>query len=151
MEVVRKPKELTAKDKLRANVAKNCLIVTLMSLDLGYGSILERYQRECNSTPPELNSVTLTEEELLTHMNVVTFLYGLVMAIWHASLWISIVLRECSVACDSGPVWFVSHSCQSSRTNHPKTTALTGDAGETLCCSCVILAITRGERKVLVT
>ena len=69
MEVVRKPKELTVKDKMQANVAKNCLIVTLMSLDLGYGSILERYQRECNSTPPELNSVTLTEEELLSHMN----------------------------------------------------------------------------------
>ena len=69
MEVVRRPKELTAKDKMRANVAKNCLIVTLMSLDLGYGSILERYQRECNSAPPELNSVTLTDEELLAHMN----------------------------------------------------------------------------------
>ena len=63
MEVVRKPKELTAKDKMRANVAKNCLIFTLMSLDIGYGSILEHYQRECNSTPPELNSVTLTDEE----------------------------------------------------------------------------------------
>ena len=49
MEVVRKPKELTAKEKMRVNVAKNCLIVTLMSLDVGYGSILERYQRECNS------------------------------------------------------------------------------------------------------
>ena len=69
MEVVRKPKELSAKDKMKANVAKNCLIVTLMSLDIGYGSILERHQRECNSTPPELNSVTLTDEELLTHMN----------------------------------------------------------------------------------
>ena len=33
MEVVRKPKELSAKDKVRANVAKNCLIVTLMSLE----------------------------------------------------------------------------------------------------------------------
>ena len=69
MGVVRKPKELTAKDKMRVNVAKNCLIVTLMSLDLGYGAILERYQRECNSTPPELNSVTLTEEEVLTYVN----------------------------------------------------------------------------------
>ena len=70
MELVRKPKELTAKDKMRANVAKNCLIVTLMSLDIGYGSILERHQRECNSTPPELNSVTLlTDEELLTYVN----------------------------------------------------------------------------------
>ena len=51
MEVVRKTKELTAKDKMRANVTKNCLIVTLMSLELGYGDTLERYQREGNSTP----------------------------------------------------------------------------------------------------
>ena len=69
MEVVRKPKELTAKDKMRANVAKNCLIVTLMSLDLGYGAILVRYQREGNSAPPELNSVALTEKEVLTCVN----------------------------------------------------------------------------------
>ena len=69
MGVVRKPKELTAKDKIRANVAKNCLIVTLTSLDIGYGHILERYQKECKVTLPELNSVTLTDEELLTYMN----------------------------------------------------------------------------------
>ena len=69
MEVVRKPKDLTAKDKMRANVVKNCLIVTLMSLDLGYGAVLERYQRECNSTPLELNSIALTEEEVLTYVN----------------------------------------------------------------------------------
>ena len=31
--VLRRPRELTAKDKFRANVAKNCLIVTLMSLE----------------------------------------------------------------------------------------------------------------------
>ena len=41
-----KPRELTAKEKVKANVAKNCLIVTLMSLELGYGSISERYQQE---------------------------------------------------------------------------------------------------------
>ena len=69
MEVMRRPKELTARDKMRANVAKNCLIVTLMSLELGYGSILERYQQERNVAPPELNSVVLTEEELSTRMN----------------------------------------------------------------------------------
>ena len=39
-----------------------------MSLNVGYGSILERYQRECNSAPPELNSVALTDEEVLTHI-----------------------------------------------------------------------------------
>ena len=50
-------------------MAKNCLIVTLMSLDLGYGAILERYQRECDSTPPELNSNALTEEEVLTYVS----------------------------------------------------------------------------------
>ena len=49
MAIVRKPRELTAKDKVKANVAKNCLIVTLMSLELGYGAILERYQQEGES------------------------------------------------------------------------------------------------------
>ena len=49
MATMRKPRELTAKEKVKANVAKNCLIVTLMSLELGYGSILERYQQEGES------------------------------------------------------------------------------------------------------
>ena len=33
-----------AKEKARARVAKNCLFVTLMSLNAGYGSLVERYQ-----------------------------------------------------------------------------------------------------------
>ena len=45
VEVMQKPKELQAKDKARARVAKNCLIVTLMSLNVGYGSLIERYQK----------------------------------------------------------------------------------------------------------
>ena len=49
MAAMSKPRELTARDKVKANVAKNCLIVTLMSLELGYGSILERYQQESKS------------------------------------------------------------------------------------------------------
>ena len=49
MAVMSRPKELTTRDKKRANVAKNCLLVTLMSLELGYGSILERYQQERDS------------------------------------------------------------------------------------------------------
>ena len=69
MEVTRRPKELTARDKMRANVAKNCLIITLMSLEVGYGSVLERYQQERNMSPPELNSVILTDEELSTRLN----------------------------------------------------------------------------------
>ena len=60
VEVMRRPKELTARDKMRANVAKNCLIVTLMSLELGYGSILECYQQERNRASPALSSVILT-------------------------------------------------------------------------------------------
>ena len=57
-------------------MAKNCLIVTLMSLELGYGAILERYQQEGESiaqryeqprseSRPTLNSVLLTDEEFL--------------------------------------------------------------------------------------
>ena len=68
-----KPREFK---KVKANVAKNCLIVTLMSLELGYGSILKRYQQEGESiaqryeqprseSKPTLNSVLLTDEEFL--------------------------------------------------------------------------------------
>ena len=67
--VMSRPKELTARDKVRANMAKNCLIVTLMSLELGYGSILERYQQERNMSSPVLSSVFLTDEELFVRVN----------------------------------------------------------------------------------
>ena len=61
-------------------MAKNCLIVTLMSLELGYGSILERYRQEGESivqryeqprseSRPVLNSVLLTDEEFLVRRN----------------------------------------------------------------------------------
>ena len=36
MAAMSRPRELTAREKVKA--AKNCLIVTLMSLELGYGS-----------------------------------------------------------------------------------------------------------------
>ena len=76
MAAMSKPRDLTAREKMRANVAKNCLIVTLMSLEVGYGSILERYQQEGESiaqryeqshsdSRPTLNSVHLTDEEYL--------------------------------------------------------------------------------------
>ena len=65
MEVIG-PKELTTRDKMSAKVAKNCLIVALMSLELGSGSILERYQQERNMASPVLSSVILTDEELST-------------------------------------------------------------------------------------
>ena len=75
MAAMSRPRELTVKDKVKANMAKNCLIVTLMSLELGYGSILERYQQESKSiveryqharseSSPVLNSILLTDEEL---------------------------------------------------------------------------------------
>ena len=67
VEVMQKPKELQAKDKARARVAKNCLIVTLMSLNVGYGSLIERYQSANSSTLPVLNSVILTDEEVFTY------------------------------------------------------------------------------------
>ena len=80
MAAMSKPRELTAREKMKANMAKNCLIVTLMSLELGYGSILERYQQESQSiveryqqarsvSKPVLNSVFLTDEELVARRN----------------------------------------------------------------------------------
>ena len=76
MAAMSRPRELTAREKVKASMAKNCLIATLMSLELGYGSILERYQQESKSileryqhvrseSSPVLNSVLLTDEELL--------------------------------------------------------------------------------------
>ena len=61
-------------------MAKNCLIVTLMSLELGYGSILERYHQESQSiveryqhgsseSSPVLNSILLTDDELSARRN----------------------------------------------------------------------------------
>ena len=49
MAAMSRPRELTAREKVKASMAKNCLIVTLMSLELGYGSILECYQQESKS------------------------------------------------------------------------------------------------------
>ena len=68
MAVLSRPHELTARGKVRANLAKNCLIVTLMSLELGYGSILERYQQE-RSSSPILGAVSLTEEDVFVRLN----------------------------------------------------------------------------------
>ena len=54
-------------DKFRARVAKNFLLVTVMSLDAGYGPLIEDYQPEPNDTglnSPALNSVSLTGDEL---------------------------------------------------------------------------------------
>ena len=68
MEVVQKAGELQPKGKARARVAKNCLLVTLMSLNVGYGSLLESYQQEgVNVDPPELSSIILTEEKAQTY------------------------------------------------------------------------------------
>ena len=75
MAAMNRPRELMAREKVKANMAKNCLSVTLMSLELGYGSILERYQQESKSileryqhgrseSSPVLNSVLITDEEL---------------------------------------------------------------------------------------
>ena len=68
--VARKPRVMTAKETMKANVAKNCLILTMMSLDLGFGSVIERYQRARDAVVeryqqdrPE-NSVYLASEML---------------------------------------------------------------------------------------
>ena len=69
--VARKPRSMT----MRANAAKNCLILTMMSLELGYGSIIERYQQARDAvveryqqgdseTSVYLDSVILTDEEV---------------------------------------------------------------------------------------
>ena len=75
--VARKPRIMTAKETMKANVAKNCLILTMMSLELGFGSIIERYQRARDAvveryqqgrseTSTYLDSVILTDEEMST-------------------------------------------------------------------------------------
>ena len=74
--VARKPRAMTAKEIMKANVAKNCLILTMMSLELGFGSVIERYQRARDAVVeryqqggPEnstyLASEVLTSEEML--------------------------------------------------------------------------------------
>ena len=65
MEVMRKAGELDPREKVRARVAKKFLLANLMSLNLGYGSLIESYQSERGDPEsPTLNSVTLTEEEV---------------------------------------------------------------------------------------
>ena len=73
--VARKPRSMTVKETMRANAAKNCLILTMMSLELGYGSIIERYQQARNAvveryqhegpeTSVHLDPVILTNKEV---------------------------------------------------------------------------------------
>ena len=73
--VTRKPRSMTAKETMRANAAKNCLILTMISLELGCGSIIERYQQARDAiveryqqgdseTLVYLDSVILTDEEV---------------------------------------------------------------------------------------
>ena len=74
--VARKPRVMTAKETMKANVAKNCLILTMMSLELGYGSVIERYQHARDAVVERyqqggpknsayLASETLTDDEML--------------------------------------------------------------------------------------
>ena len=68
-EVIKKPCALQRpQDKLRARVVKNFLLVTLMSLNKGYGSLTEDYQQaDMGLNPPMLSSISLTEEEVQDH------------------------------------------------------------------------------------
>ena len=44
VKVAWKPRTMTARETKKARVVKNCLILTLMSLETGFGSVIERYQ-----------------------------------------------------------------------------------------------------------
>ena len=72
MEVTRKPcPRQQPHDKLWAGVAQNFLLVALMSLNVGYGPLIERYQQATDAaglSPPILRSVTLrrTSSRLLS-------------------------------------------------------------------------------------
>ena len=70
--VARKPRVMTAKETMKANLAKNCLIITMMSLEVGFGSVIERYQSARDAVVernqrdgPENNSYLASE--MLTH------------------------------------------------------------------------------------
>ena len=74
MKVMRKPKSMTAKEKRKTEAATKYLILTMMSLELGFGSIIERYRQardavvERYQQKPEnavyLDSVILTDADL---------------------------------------------------------------------------------------
>ena len=80
IKVAKKPRTLTARETMKANAAKNCLILTLMSLELGYGTIIERYQQARDAVveryqhdrpenSPYLASEVLTDEEMLVRVD----------------------------------------------------------------------------------
>ena len=80
IKVAKKPRTLTARETMKANAAKNCLILTLMSLELGYGTIIERYQQARDAVveryqhdrpenSPYLASEVLTDEEMLARVD----------------------------------------------------------------------------------
>ena len=80
IKVAKKPRTLTARETMKANAARNCLILTLMSLELGYGTIIERYQQARDAVveryqhdrpenSPYLASEVLTDEEMLARVD----------------------------------------------------------------------------------
>ena len=67
VEVIKKPRDLPPQDKHRAREAKNFLLVTLTSLNVGYGSVIDSYLNEgVEQRSPVLNYISLTEEEAQT-------------------------------------------------------------------------------------
>ena len=75
IKVAWKPRTMTARETKKARVTKNCLILTLMSLELGFGSVIERYQKArdavvaryqqgSSENPTFLPSELLTTEEM---------------------------------------------------------------------------------------
>ena len=60
---------MSPEDKLKAWVAKNFLLVTLMSLNIAYGSLIQDCQETTNHMPlkaPFLNSISLTSEQVFS-------------------------------------------------------------------------------------
>ena len=65
--VMRKPALVHPQDKFWVGVAKNFLLVTLMSLTAGYEPVIQRYQEssDCMALqPPSFNSVVLSKGKL---------------------------------------------------------------------------------------
>ena len=55
--VARKPRVMTAKETMKANVAKNCLILTMMSLELGLALSLSDIKVQGMQLSSDINKV----------------------------------------------------------------------------------------------
>ena len=72
VKVACKPRTMTARETKKARVVKNCLILTLMSLEMGFGSVIERYQSARDAVVERyqqggIDNPTFMPSELLTN------------------------------------------------------------------------------------